>query len=39
MILDMLSWTLLVLGGLAGIIGGLGIHRFLAGSHLRMTPQ
>ena len=28
MILDMLSWPLLVLGGLAGIIGGLGIHRF-----------
>ena len=28
MILDALSWILLVTGGLAGMIGGLGIHRF-----------
>lgn len=28
MIADALSWMLLVIGGLAGIIGGLGIHRF-----------
>ncbi len=28
MILDVLSWILLLTGGLAGIIGGLGIHRF-----------
>ena len=28
MVLDALSWTLLVTGGLLGIIGGIGIHRF-----------
>ena len=28
MILDMLSWIFLVAGGLLGIIGGIGIHRF-----------
>ena len=28
MILDMLSWVFLVAGGLLGIIGGIGIHRF-----------
>jgi multicomponent Na+:H+ antiporter subunit G len=28
MILDVLSWVLLVSGGLVGIIGGIGIHRF-----------
>lgn len=28
MILDILSWGCLVLGGLLGIIGGIGIHRF-----------
>lgn|SRR5210317_1304939 len=28
MVLDALSWTLLVAGGLLGIIGGIGIHRF-----------
>ena len=28
MILDILSWVFLVAGGLLGIIGGIGIHRF-----------
>ena len=28
MILEMLSWVFLVAGGLLGIIGGIGIHRF-----------
>ncbi|MGB5281919.1 MAG: monovalent cation/H(+) antiporter subunit G [Arenicellales bacterium] len=28
MILDILSWIFLVAGGLLGIIGGIGIHRF-----------
>ena len=28
MILDMLSWIFLVAGGILGIIGGIGIHRF-----------
>ena len=28
MILDILSWCLLVVGGLLGMVGGLGIHRF-----------
>lgn len=28
MILDVLSWALLLIGGLAGMVGGLGIHRF-----------
>ena len=28
MIVDILSWICLVLGGLLGIIGGIGIHRF-----------
>ena len=28
MILEILSWILLVAGGLLGIIGGIGIHRF-----------
>ncbi|MGD8783191.1 MAG: monovalent cation/H(+) antiporter subunit G [Thioalkalispiraceae bacterium] len=28
MILEILSWTCLVLGGLLGIIGGIGMHRF-----------
>ena len=28
MILDTLSWVFLVAGGLLGIIGGIGIHRF-----------
>ncbi len=28
MIIDILSWILLVAGGLLGIIGGIGIHRF-----------
>ena len=28
MIVDMLSWVFLVAGGLLGIIGGIGIHRF-----------
>ena len=28
MILEALSWTLLITGGLVGIVGGIGIHRF-----------
>jgi len=28
MIIDLLSWIALVSGGLLGIIGGIGIHRF-----------
>lgn len=28
MLIDILSWGCLVLGGIAGIIGGIGIHRF-----------
>jgi multicomponent Na+:H+ antiporter subunit G len=28
MIIDILSWICLVGGGIAGIIGGIGIHRF-----------
>jgi len=28
MILETLSWTCLALGGLLGIIGGIGMHRF-----------
>lgn len=28
MIVDIVSWVLLVSGGLLGIVGGLGIHRF-----------
>ena len=28
MVLDILSWIFLVAGGLLGIIGGIGIHRF-----------
>ena len=28
MIVDILSWICLVLGGLLGIIGGIGMHRF-----------
>ena len=28
MILDILSWIFLVAGGLLGIIGGIGMHRF-----------
>jgi multicomponent Na+:H+ antiporter subunit G len=28
MILDALSWIFLVCGGLLGVIGGIGIHRF-----------
>ena len=28
MILDTLSWICLLLGGLIGIIGGIGLHRF-----------
>ncbi len=28
MILDVLSWSLLLAGGLLGVIGGIGIHRF-----------
>lgn len=28
MILDILSWICLLLGGLLGIIGGIGMHRF-----------
>ena len=26
--IDLLSWVLLTLGGLLGVIGGIGIHRF-----------
>lgn len=28
MIIDILSWILLISGGVLGIVGGLGIHRF-----------
>lgn len=28
MIIDILSWILLVSGGIVGVIGGVGIHRF-----------
>lgn len=28
MILEILSWVCLVLGGLLGIVGGIGMHRF-----------
>tara|TARA_R110002095_G_scaffold112512_2_gene98247 strand:- start:557 stop:892 length:336 start_codon:yes stop_codon:yes gene_type:complete len=28
MILEILSWLCLVLGGLLGVIGGIGLHRF-----------
>ncbi|HED40725.1 MAG TPA: sodium:proton antiporter [Chromatiales bacterium] len=28
MIIDLLSWILLLAGGLLGVIGGVGIHRF-----------
>lgn len=28
MIIEVLSWVCLVLGGLLGIIGGIGLHRF-----------
>ncbi len=28
MIIDILSWVFLVSGGLLGIVGGIGIHRF-----------
>ena len=28
MIIDILSWILLIVGGVLGVIGGLGMHRF-----------
>jgi multicomponent Na+:H+ antiporter subunit G len=28
MIIDILSWVCLIAGGLLGIIGGIGMHRF-----------